>query len=233
LKILAIDSSAKSASVAVTDDRKLISESFVNTGLTHSETLLPMIKSTLDNVGLTPADIDAFCVTVGPGSFTGIRIGVSALKGIAQPLCKPCAGVSTLDAMAHNIENFGGIICCAMDARCSQVYCALYKKDDNSLKKLTDDIAISIDELYNKLKVFDEDILLVGDGAEICFEAFKDKLENVSLTGEQLRYQRAYGAVLAALDGNIEFKDVSGINPVYIRPPQAERELKKKKENSQ
>ena len=231
LKILAVDSSAKTASVAVTDDGKLIAESFVNVGLTHSETLMPMIDSVLKNAGLEPCDIDNFCVTVGPGSFTGIRIGISAVKGLAQPGNKPCFGVSTLDAMAYYNEDFNGIICCAMDARRSQVYCSVYSCRNKEIKRLTQDIAISIDELYNILKDYNENILLVGDGAELCYRQFGNKLSNVVLASFQTRFQRAYGAVLAALGQNISAVEAQELNPVYLRPSQAERELNNKKEN--
>ena len=231
MKILAVDSSAKSASAAVTQDEKLIAESFVNVGLTHSETLMPMIHSVLKNAGTDIKDIDAFCVTVGPGSFTGIRIGISAVKGLAQPRNKPCFGISTLDAMAYNSEVFNGIICCVMDARCSQVYNALYKCSGKLIKRLTPDVAISLEELYNILKEFNDNILLTGDGAQISYSYLKDRLANVYLACEQTRFQRAYGAVSAALKLQAEPCGAAELNPVYLRPSQAERELKKKKEN--
>ena len=231
MKILAVDSSAKSASVAVADDEKLISESFVNVGLTHSETLMPMIESTLKTAGIGINDIERFCVTTGPGSFTGIRIGISAVKGMAQPQNKLCYGVSTLEAMAYYNEDFDGIICCAMDARRSQVYCALFSCSKKEIKRITQDIAISIDELYNNLREYSCDILLAGDGAELCFKQFGDKLPGVTLASEQTRFQRAYGAVLAALHQNVNAVEAQNLNPVYLRPSQAERELNNKKEN--
>ena len=231
MKILAVDSSAKSASAAVTQDEKLVAESFVNVGLTHSETLMPMIHSVLKNAGTDIKDIDAFCVTVGPGSFTGIRIGISAVKGLAQPRNKPCFGISTLDAMAYNSEDFNGIICCVMDARCSQVYNALYKCSGKLIKRLTPDVAISLEELYNILKEYNDNILLTGDGAQISYSYLKDRLANVYLACEQTRFQRAYGAVSAALKLQAEPCGAAELNPVYLRPSQAERELKKKKEN--
>ncbi|MBR4767245.1 MAG: tRNA (adenosine(37)-N6)-threonylcarbamoyltransferase complex dimerization subunit type 1 TsaB [Clostridia bacterium] len=230
MKILAVDTSAKSASVAVTEDEKLISESFVNIGLTHSETLMPMIVATLKNAGTEINDIDRFCVTTGPGSFTGIRIGISAVKGLAQPYNKLCYGVSTLEAMAYNNEDFDGIICCSMDARRSQVYCALFSSCNKEIKRLTQDVAISIDELYNELKGLNKKILLTGDGAELCFNSFAEKI-NVCLASEQTRFQRAYGAVKAVLKQNIEPVLPQSLNPVYLRPSQAERELNNKKEN--
>ncbi|MBQ4338392.1 MAG: tRNA (adenosine(37)-N6)-threonylcarbamoyltransferase complex dimerization subunit type 1 TsaB [Clostridia bacterium] len=231
MKILAVDSSAKSASVAITEDDRLISESFVNVGLTHSETLMPMIESSLNNAKLNINDIDAFCVTTGPGSFTGIRIGVSAIKGLAQPDKKPCAGVSTLEAMAYNLTDFNGIVCCAMDARCSQVYTAIFEISNKSIKRLTEDMAIPIDELFGMLSMYDSDIILVGDGAQLCYDSFAQKLPSCSLACGMLRFQRAYGAVLSSLSQDDVYKSPEILAPVYIRPPQAERELKKKKEN--
>lgn len=224
MKILAIDSSAKSASVAVAEDGRLLSDSFVNIGLTHSETLMPMIDSVLNNAKIGIKDIDSFCVTVGPGSFTGVRIGISAVKGLAQPFDKPCIGISTLDAMAYYNEDFNGIICCVMDARCSQVYCAVYSCFNKQIKRLTQDIAISIDELYNKLKEYNCSILLVGDGAQFCCERLVNNLPNVVLAAEQTRYQRAYGAVLAAVRRNICPVTAQELTPVYLRLSQAERE---------
>ena len=231
LKILAVDSSAKSASVAITEDDRLISESFVNVGLTHSETLMPMIESSLNNAKLNINDIDAFCVTTGPGSFTGIRIGVAAIKGLAQPGKKLCGGVSTLEAMAYNLADFNGIVCCAMDARCSQVYTAIFEVSHKSIKRLTEDMAIPIDELFRMLSAYDSDIILVGDGAQLCYDSFGEKLYSCSLACGMLRFQRAYGAVLSALSHDDVFKSPEILAPIYIRPPQAERELKKKKEN--
>lgn len=231
LKILAVDSSAKSASVAITEDDRLISESFVNVGLTHSETLMPMIESSLNNAKLTINDIDAFCVTTGPGSFTGIRIGVAAIKGLAQPHKKPCAGVSTLEALAYNLTDFNGIVCCAMDARCSQVYTAIFEVANKAIKRLTEDMAIPLDELYTLLSDYNSDIILVGDGAQLCYDSFGHKLPSCSLACGMLRFQRAYGAVLSALSQDDIFKSPEILAPIYIRPPQAERELKKKKEN--
>lgn len=232
LKILAVDSSAKSASAAICDDETLVSEAFVNIGLTHSETLMPMIDSVLKNSKTDISEIDAFCVTAGPGSFTGVRIGVAAVKGLAHPQKKPCAGVSTLEAMAHCARDFDGIICASMDARCSQVYTAVFECRKKEIKRLTKDIAISLTELYNILLKYDDNILFVGDGAELCFSTFGDKLNSAVLASGLLRYQRAYGAVLAALAaGEGAFMPPELLSPVYIRPPQAERELKKKKEN--
>lgn len=231
MKILAVDSSAKSASAAITENDFLISEGYVNIGLTHSETLLPLIDSALKNAGLGYGDIDAYAVTVGPGSFTGIRIGVATVKGLAAANNTTCSGVSTLEAMARVCDYFEGIICCTMDARCNQVYCALFKSSKKDKKRLTEDIAISTEELYNILSSYELPVLLVGDGAELCYSLYCNRECDITLANGLTRNQRAYGAALAALAQNV-FKSACEINPVYIRPPQAERELKKKKESN-
>ncbi len=228
MKILAVDSSAKTASVAVTDGETLISECFVNAGLTHSRTLMPMVDNALSQADLKIDDIDAFCVNAGPGSFTGIRIGVAAIKGLALCQDKPCAGVSTLESAAYNFIDENCLVSVSMDARCNQVYTALFRCENSKVIRLSEDNAVSIDELCGELSSYNEKIYLAGDGAEICYNAFKDKLENVVLSGQNRRYQRAYGAALAAVNNEERFSSSSNIAPVYLRLPQAERELKLK-----
>lgn len=232
MKILAVDSSAKSASVAVCEDGRLISECFVNASLTHSRTLMPMVDNALTQADMNIKDIDAFCVNVGPGSFTGIRIGVAAVKGLALAENKPCAGVSTLESMAYNFADDNCIVCAAMDARCNQVYTALFRCVEGKVERICEDKAISIDELCEELKEYNEKIYLAGDGAEICMKSFGDKLENIHLSGENRRYQRAFGAALAAENNKEAFTDSALLAPVYLRLPQAERELKIRKGES-
>lgn len=230
MKILSIDSSAKTASVAVTQDRTLLSECFVNAGLTHSRTLMPMVDNALRQADLKIDDIDAFCVNSGPGSFTGIRIGVAAVKGLALSSGKPCAGVSTLEATAYNFVDENAVVCAAMDARCNQVYAALFSVEDGVVTRLGDDYAVPIDELTQEIKkITDKAVILAGDGAEPCFKAMKDVVPNVRLSAELRRYQRAYGAALAANERQDLFADSALLAPVYLRLPQAERELKLKK----
>ena len=229
MKILAVDSSAKTASVAVVDEKTLISECFVNAGLTHSRTLMPMVDNALTQADMKISDIDAFCVNAGPGSFTGIRIGVAAVKGLALFEDKPCAGVSTLEAAAYNFIDENCIVCVSMDARCNQVYTALFRCEDSKVIRLCEDKAVSVDDLYEELSKFDEKIYLAGDGAEICFSSFKNKLSNAVLAAENRRYQRAFGAALAAVNNKELFKNSAELAPVYLRLPQAERELKIRK----
>ena len=154
MKILALDSSAKTASAAITDGEQLISEAFVNAGLTHSETLLPMVDSVLSLARLTMADIDGCVITDGPGSFTGIRIGIAAVKGLAMPNETKCCGVSTLKAMAYNLRYDNCIACCAMDARCSQVYSAIFRCFDGKVERLTEDDAIPASKLPEILEKY-------------------------------------------------------------------------------
>lgn len=226
MKILSVDSSAKTASVAVTDGETLISECFVNAGLTHSRTLMPMVDNALSQADMKIDEIDAFCVNAGPGSFTGIRIGVAAIKGLAISSDKPCAGVSTLESAAYNFVDENCLVSVSMDARCNQVYTALFRCENSRIIRLCEDKAISIDELCEELSSYNEKIYLAGDGAELCYKAFKDKLENVILAGENRRYQRAYGAALAAINNEGCFEPSANLAPVYLRLPQAERELK-------
>ena len=231
MKILAVDSSAKSASVAVAEDGRLISECFVNNALTHSRTLMPMVENSLSQADMTLKDIDAICVNVGPGSFTGVRIGVAAVKGLAMCDNSPCSGVSTLECIAYNFADEDCIVCAAMDARCNQVYTALFRCDGTNVSRICEDKAVSVDELGEELLNYSERIYLAGDGAEICMKAFGDKVLNARLSGENRRYQRAFGAALAAQNKN-EFFDSALLAPVYLRLPQAERELKLRKGES-
>ena len=152
MNIFAVDTSAVAASCAFFDGQKIISEFYTNVGLQHSKTLAPMIESALKCTEMSLADVDVFAVSKGPGSFTGVRIGISAVKGMAFAENKSCVGVSTLEGLAYNLETAEGIICPVMDARCNQVYNALFEFEKGKLKRLCDDRAISVDELQSELK---------------------------------------------------------------------------------
>ncbi len=232
LKLLAVDTSAKSASVAVTDGEKLLSECYVNAGLTHSKTLMPMIDNALSQAGLTLEDIDALCVNAGPGSFTGVRIGVSAVKGIAFTHSKPCAQVSTLESMAFAFADEDCTVCAAMDARRSQVYNAVFRVEKGNVSRLTEDRAVSAADLGAEMEKHTGRIYLCGDGAELCYEVFGKDNPCVTLPNEFRRYQRAYGTALAALSRG-EFIPADKLAPVYIRPSQAERELSLRRDNKE
>lgn len=234
MKILAIDSSAISASAAVMEDDKLLGEFFINTKQTHSQTMMPMIDNVLKCTNVPLSDIDLFAVSAGPGSFTGVRIGVACIKGMAAALQKPCAGVSTLEAIAWNLAHLDAIVCAVMDARCRQVYNALFLADGEKLTRLTEDRAISIDDLIADCKKICEKagkpLFLVGDGAKLCYNTTGFHELNVKLPPEHLLCQRAYGVARSALLLYVNHKTVTpaALAPVYLRLPQAERELKKR-----
>lgn len=228
MNILAIDTTASPVSAALLSDGRLLGEFYLNIKTTHSQTLMPIVSSLLSSTGTDINDIDVFAVNAGPGSFTGVRIGVACVKGMAMPLDKPCAQVSTLEATAYSMPYADGIVCAVMDARCNQVYNALFRLDDGKAERITDDRALSIDELAEDLTNYDETVYLTGDGADICSKAFADRLPNVVLTPVNIRYQHAYGTAAAAEKMAAENRlcTAAQLMPIYLRLPQAERELK-------
>ena len=173
LLCLALECSAKSASTALVKDGQLLSQYYQNSGLTHSRTLLPMVKDILTNCELSLDDIDTIAVSHGPGSFTGLRIGIATVKGLCWGRDIPCRGVSTLEAMAYNLIQNKGLICCVMDARRNQVYNALFLSDGTSLKRLCKDRAISVEELNEDLEHYAQITYLTGDGSDLCFRELK------------------------------------------------------------
>lgn len=226
MKTLALETSAKSVSVAVTEDRKVLAASYQNIGLTHSVTLMPLLDGMLQNAGLTLGDMDLFAVAAGPGSFTGLRIGVSALKGLAWAEDKPCCGVSTLLAMAQNARAFSGTVICAMDARRNQVYNALFSCENGELTRLCPDRAIGLAELAEELAADTAPKLVVGDGAGLCFDYLTAHGIPCCLAPENIRYQSAVGVALAAEEMASRGETISGqeLVPTYLRLSQAERE---------
>lgn len=226
MKLLAFESSAKAAGVAVLDDGRLLAEYFQNSGQTHSRTLMQMAEDLLDNCDLTPQDIGACAVADGPGSFTGVRIGVAAAKGFAWGRNIPCCGVSTLEAMAWQASEFSGIVCCAMDARRSQVYHTRFLAENGTLTRLCPDCAVSLDEVRLALENCEKPKIMVGDGAQLCYNTFGTEISGCMLAPEHRRMQRASGVALAARRLLSEGADCSGaaLAPNYLRLSQAERE---------
>lgn len=219
---LAFESSAKAASVALVRDGKLISQYSQCSGLTHSRTLLPMAEDMLKNAELSLDKVDLFAVAQGPGSFTGIRIGVSTVKGLSWAGEKPCVGVSTLEAMAWHGLSAGGYVCPVMDARRSQVYNALFKIEDGKPVRLCPDRAIALPLLGEELEKLRSPVFLVGDGAELTAAFLKEQGLPYVLAPENLRWQSAWGVAMAAMDK--EPGDAHQLLPVYLRLSQAERE---------
>ncbi len=219
--LLSMDSSAVTASVALTDGDEIIKSEFVNSGLTHSETLLPMITRVMDSHKYS--ELDGIAITAGPGSFTGVRIGVATVKGLAFNDDIPCFSVSTLEAIAYNFVDKNAVVCAVMDARRMQFYNALFRVQNGKVERLCDDRAISIKDLQNELKQYDK-VVIAGDGAKLCFQNIE--LENCTLADDDRIYQNAVGVAKAAQNKNAI--SPKALMPVYLRQSQAERELKLK-----
>ncbi len=232
MKILAFDSTAVTASVAVAEDERLLAEITLNNGNTHSETLLPMAEALFRMLSLTAEDIDLFAVSSGPGSFTGVRIGAATLKGMAFGRGKPCVGVSTLEALAYNLRTHKGIICPVMNARRSQVYTAIFESDGEKLARLTEDMAIAAEELDERLSSYNSPVYLVGDGIEVALECFK-KTRAIAAS-EKERYQSGYSVsqIALALYNEGKYASDAEVSATYLRLSQAERE-RLEKENKQ
>ncbi len=224
MKILALESSAKAASCAVLADGELLASAWQAAGLTHSRTLLPMVEGMLKNSELTMEAMDAVAVAAGPGSFTGLRIGIAAVKGLAWAAEKPCIPVSTLEAMAWPLAHLEGSIVCAMDARRQQIYNAAFLADSGALKRLREDRALSLEEAAADLAGLDGPMTIVGDGAQMCFEFFTARGIDCRLAPVHLRLQSAAGVALAAWRRRTETVSAQELMPVYLRLSQAERE---------
>ena len=231
--ILSVDSSATPASVCLYDGR-VIAEYYINTRLTHSQTLVAMIESVLKVTGHTPADVGCCAVNNGPGSFTGVRIGVSAVKGMAYAADIPCIAASTLESMAYNFLSSDAIICACMDARRMQVYNALFRVHDGCVERLCDDRAISVDELLSELTGMGERIILAGDGAELVYNSIQEN-KNICLAPANSRFQRASSVAMIADKRLSEGLTLSAASlmPSYLRLSQAERELQNKRKEDE
>ena len=224
--ILAFETSAKAASVALMEGTKLLGEAYQNTGLTHSQTLMVMAEDVLKQCGKSAQDVQAVAVAEGPGSFTGVRIGVAAAKGYAWGKEIPCYGVSTLEAMAESLGIYEGFVCPCMDARRSQVYNALFYVNRGEIERHREDRAIALADLKEDLEHLDGPIYLVGDGSTLTYNTLKDSIEELILPPEHRMHQRAVGVGLVAARMAAEGLAPSGgeLTPNYLRLSQAERE---------
>ena len=224
--ILAFETSAKSCSVAIHDGAKLLAESYQNSGLTHSQTLMVMAEDLLKVCGKTVADVTHLAVAAGPGSFTGIRIGVAAAKGFGWGAELPVYGVSTLEAMALGLGVYEGHVCCCMDARRKQVYNAIFLAEGGKLTRVCEDRAISLEDLKSELAHIDGPIYLVGDGAALAQKELGADLDGLILPPEHRQHQRASGVALAAIEAMNRGDNADGaaLQPNYLRLSQAERE---------
>ena len=224
--ILAFETSAKACSVALHDGNKLLAESYQNTGMTHSQTLMTMAEDLLKTCGMTAGDVTHLAVAAGPGSFTGVRIGVAAAKGFGWGAELPVYGVSTLESMARSLGVWDGHVCACMDARRSQVYNALFRSKGGALERVSEDRAIALEELKTDLEQIDGPIYLVGDGAMLTHRTLSGQIENLILPPEHRLQQRASGVARAAAEaiGRGESGDGAALQPNYLRLSQAERE---------
>lgn len=231
--ILGIESSAVSAGAAVVRDGAVISEAFVNAGLTHSKTLMGLIDNAIKNAGLTLSDMDVIAVSAGPGSFTGVRIGVSAAKGLAFPCDIPCYGISSLEAIANSVFEKDCIICPVMDARCGQVYNALFDVSEGIIKRLTPDRAVTLDELYSEIVNSNKKTVLAGDGTSVTKKYFADRGLDINSFSDIFVYQHASGVAITAqrmYNNGVQPVPAEKLLPDYLRLSQAERELRKKEQ---
>ena len=234
--ILAFDSTAKVASVAVCDGEKPLGKFDIDNGLTHSELLLPMAESLLEKLKLKIGDVELLATTVGPGSFTGVRIGTALVKGLALGRGIPTVAVSTLEALAQNLDGISGIIVPAMDARRGQLYTAIFKSDSSGITRLTEDMAISVEELASMLKKYGaENIYIVGDGYVLAHKGLSALGITLEKTPPLLISQSAYSCAVVAkrkFEENDTQSDIK-LAPTYLRVPQAERERIERENNKE
>lgn len=224
MKILSLDTTAEVCTAAICDGSSLIAEMTVNTGNTHSQTLLPVVEQLLKISEVSLDEVDCFACSTGPGSFTGVRIGVATVKGLAYGKNKPCISVSTLEALAYNLIGFDGILCPVMNARRNQVYNALFECADGKIMRICADRALSVDELDEELYSMGKKIYLVGDGYTLCEKGFKKT--SVSWVPERIRHQSGYSVAMCAIEKQESGQSLtdSALVPIYLRPSQAERE---------
>ena len=232
--ILAFETSAKAASAALLEGKKLLGESYQNTGLTHSQTLMVMAEDLLKQCGRTVSDVTAVAVAEGPGSFTGVRIGVAAAKGFAWGGELPCYGVSTLEAMAESLGVYQGYVCPCMDARRNQVYNALFYVNLGEITRVREDRAIALTDLKEELKTLEGPIFLVGDGSNLTYNTLSGEVPDLVLPPEHRLHQRATGVALLAAKKQAagEGGDGNALTPNYLRLSQAERERAEKEKTT-
>ncbi len=227
MNILAVDTSTSVLAVSLNSEKKILAESIINNEKTHSQKLLPIIKSLLESVHFTVYDIDVFAVSVGPGSFTGLRIGVVTIKALSYVAKKPVIGIPTLDALSFNIHLCGVLICPIMDARNNQVFCAIYEnKSAFTNERISDYLGINIENLVSLLLKYDKNVVFIGDGVLIYREYLKDKLGSKYIEApEILLLQRAsnIGQIALQKAKNNEFDNSIELVPFYLRKSQAER----------
>lgn len=230
MRILSVDTATECATCSVIDDKKLLGEISFNNKKQHSVILMPMIDNMLKTLNIDLASIDGYVISKGPGSFTGLRIGMSVIKGLSQGTNKPFVSVSSLDALAFNMAYTSGLICPMLDALRGNVYTAIYEFNDSKLVKLTDYMIISIGELIALVKTYDKNICFIGDAVSLHTEILKENFDNPYFAPTHLNVVKASSLGELGLellkDGACD--DLYTSSPIYLRKPQAEREYEKK-----
>lgn len=236
MKILGIDTTAKVSTAALMCNGIIICEMNLNNGLTHSQTIMSIVNSVLKFSSVSLDEIDIFAVTTGPGSFTGVRIGVSLVKGLAFPRNTKCMGLSSLEALAYNMYGIDAYICPVMDARRSQVYTALFEFRDGGMVRLMEDDILKIENLGEKIKNLSKPVFFLGDGSELCYNVLENVNRNFKIASKSIRYQKGASVCLLANellekygDEHILYSDT--LLPSYLRPSQAEREYVERNNN--
>lgn len=223
LLILGIDTSGKTASTALYEDGIIIAQNNLYTNRTHSQVILPICKRMMEDANKPLSDVDVFAVSLGPGSYTGLRIGISAVKAMAFALKKDCVGISTLEALAYNMLGYKGVICSIIKARLDLVYTAVFEGDGNTITRLSDDKIITQDEVLANISQYDKDVILVGDGADEFYEKYKHDF--LYIAPPHLKHQLASSLCLASLKHNAVFPD--DLEASYLQPTKAEKDLNK------
>jgi tRNA threonylcarbamoyladenosine biosynthesis protein TsaB len=227
MKILAVDTSTNVASAAILEDDVIIGEYNCNKGKTHSQRLMPMVQHLLETTGLTAGDMDAFAASIGPGSFTGLRIGVTTVKAMAFAAEKPVISVHTLDALAYNIPMLDSLVCPMIDARNNQVFTAIYRFIEDKLERLTDYMGVHIGELAQQLKGMEGKVVFLGDAAGMHQDYLSQELgERACMAPANIALAKASSvAVLASKAySRGELESCYDMVPFYLRKSQAERE---------
>lgn len=233
--ILAIDTTETTASVALTSDEKLIAASTLNSGNTHSETLLPMIVSLLSSAKHQIDDIDMLAVSVGPGSFTGLRIGAATAKGLAFPFGKICVGVSSISALAENVYPFDGLVCPVINARRGQFFTGLFDFSNGKREQIIADCMMMKEEIAAEVNKYDKNVVFVGSGVSELSASISGAVMPSGISAYESAYSvalLAYRKYMAASDSERAAFTANLLNPVYLRKPQAERELEEKMNNN-
>ena len=227
MNIAALDTSGPTASCAVMKDGAIAHSIFLNQGLTHSETIMPALDEAMRASGLTCAEIDCFATVAGPGSFTGVRIGVCAAKGLAHAVNKPCARIDALEALAMNFYGFDGVACPILDARRGQVYGAAFAMENGLPERILEDTAIEIGAFLELLPK-NRRLVFLGDGLRVHADFIRERLPEAVLAPQNLAQLRAESACVLAANREDEWMEAKLLTPIYLRAPQAEREKERR-----